>query len=1031
MTNLKRKSKYIFVFILLICVSIPLIFVGTTGLVNAEPSVSVSKEISQGYAFGDEFTVPDCTFTVGGESKKGEHSLRFPDGRYETENVTTLNQSGNYLLKYVATIGKKVYTKEYAFKVGSKLATYNNEKTSISYGKTTHLGANSTGLNVKIANGDSITFGHVFDMTELTSATKIIEGFVVPEVQRKADFARMVFTFTDVNDPSVQLVYYGNFHDDVNSYGLTFFTAAGNGQVQTGLEYAGKLHSGSTLGCLVPHSFMAVDTGLYYGAYSHTSNPVVDCAPDAKLFCISYDYQRNQAWAGGKIISDLDDNNYYSTLWFGFPSGKAKLTVSALNYNGTYANMCFTSILGIDLSAESFVDENAPEITVNTEYEEMPTAIVGGTYPVPTASALDEENGECKVGVSVWYEYANENKKSIDIKNGRFKVEKVGTYAIVYESVDHSGNVARKILWIRATLSQNVEKLSVEIESGYSTEIEVGTVQNIPNVTVFGGSGKVTTAFTLANGNEKFTVENGEFILEKAGEWTLTCTASDYVGSVAVSTLKLTAVTKNRPVIVSEPNLPIAYVSGGTYRLPQLSAYDYTSGEKVEKVCSVEVSYGSASPTTVKSGEEFTPTVTESGDKVKLNYVCDGVSLYQREIPVIIVFDREEIGDTGNFRQVVATDKYFFTENNVSIVNRENLGGNQGIKFTTNEEIESAKVSFINAQLANSFSLNFFTVPNESKFDGVAITITDSLDKDVSIKVILLKDDGQTKLVVGDTQIALLFDFDGSFSASYSVGFNNGKVVVNSATSITVTKTQSGKAFDGFPSGKVYFDIEMINAESGASLFLNEISRVKVANNQDNTAPYVTTYDTVSTSALKDSVYVVQKVVACDVLCPNVQSFLTVKRPDGTIAKSKDGIELKNVDASVDYEIVMDAYGKYSVTVETTELNWRYSNVSYFEYAVEVVDGDAPIIEFKGKFKDTLRVGNTLTIPKFEVTDGHSAQDKISVMIVITNPKGMPIYLYDNERSIVCEYKGEYKICIYAYDEAGNLAVFETTVTVK
>ena len=117
MTNLKRKSKYIFVFILLICVSIPLIFVGTKGLVNAEPSVSVSKEISQGYAFGDEFTVPDCTFTVGGESKKGEHSLRFPDGRYETENVTTLNQSGNYLLKYVATIGKKVYTKEYAFKV--------------------------------------------------------------------------------------------------------------------------------------------------------------------------------------------------------------------------------------------------------------------------------------------------------------------------------------------------------------------------------------------------------------------------------------------------------------------------------------------------------------------------------------------------------------------------------------------------------------------------------------------------------------------------------------------------------------------------------------------------------------------------------------------------------------------------------------------------------------------------------------------------------------------------------------------------
>ncbi|MBQ7373736.1 MAG: hypothetical protein IJW64_04145 [Clostridia bacterium] len=1030
MTNSKRKSKNIFVFILLICVSISLVCVGTVMLANAEKSVNVSKEISENYAFGDEFTAPDCTFTVGSESAKGEHSLRFPDGTYEKDKTCTLNQSGNYLLKYVAMIGGKVYTKEYDFVVDSKLATFTNDKTSINYGKCTSFGANSHGLNLKIANGDSITFGHVFDMTELTSSVKIVEGFVVPEVQGKVDFSRMVFTFTDIYDPTVQLVYYGNFHNDINSYGLTFFTAAGNGQVQTGLEYVGKLHTGSTLGCLVPHSFMSVDTGLYYGAYSNLAEPVINCAPDEKKFCISYDHQRNQAWAGGKIISDLDDNNYYSALWFGFPSGKAKLTISALGYSGASANICLTSVLGVDLTAEKFEDKNAPEIAVDCEYEQMPTAIVGGAYPVPNATASDKENGKLDVNVSVWYEYSSENKKSVEIKNGKFKVENVGTYAIVYKAVDYSGNVAEEVLWVRATLSQNVEKLKVEIGENYSTTIEVGTIQTLPSVTVTGGSGKTSVKFTLSNGNEKFDVEGDEFILEKVGEWTLTCTANDYVGSVAVATKKLNGETSGKPVTINEPRLPDAYVSGGTYILPLLNAYDYSSGEKVEKICSVNLSLDGKT-STVKSGEKFTPVTSTSGKTVKITYVCDGESLYEKEIPVIIVFGKEEIPGTGNFRDVVNVENYFIADDGLTLKNGETVAGNQGIKITATKDLGVAKTSFINPQLADFFSLGFFTVPNESKFDGVAVTLTDSQDESVSVRVELFKDDGQTKLIVGDTEVALLFDFDGVSSSSYSIGYSSGKIVVNATTSISVSKTQAGAIFNGFPSGKIYFDIEIINVLEGATVFLNEVSKVKVANNQDNAAPYVTTFETLKTTAVKDSEYVIQKVVACDVLSPNVESLLTVKNPDGTVAVDKNGVPLEMVDATKDYAIVLNSYGRYSVEVITQEKDWLYSNVSYFEYAIAVVDGEAPTITFKGKFKDGLKVGGTLTIPKFEVTDSYSPQDKITVMIMITNPKGMPIYLYGEERSIVCEYAGEYKICIYAYDETGNLAVYEKTVTVK
>ena len=60
------------------------------------------------------------------------------------------------------------------------------------------------------------------------------------------------------------------------------------------------------------------------------------------------------------------------------------------------------------------IDKNAPKITVDTEYEQMPTAVVGGKYPIPTASAIDEICGVTPVKVSVWYDYGGKNQKMVD-----------------------------------------------------------------------------------------------------------------------------------------------------------------------------------------------------------------------------------------------------------------------------------------------------------------------------------------------------------------------------------------------------------------------------------------------------------------------------------------------------------------------------------------------------------------------------------------------------------------------------------------
>ena len=212
---------------------------------------------------------------------------------------------------------------------------------------------------------------------------------------------------------------------------------------------------------------------------------------------------------------------------------------------------------------------------------------------------------------------------------------------------------------------------------------------------------------------------------------------------------------------------------------------------------------------------------------------------------------------------------------------------------------------------------------------------------------------------------------------------------------------------------------------------MSKICNINLNNTQDTTGPFLATAENVETNAFKDSVYTVQKVLACDVLCPNVDARLTVMSPNGTPVTSVNGVVLQNVDATVDYQINLTAYGDYYVSVVAKEANWKYANESYFEYTVTVTDGEAPTITFEDSFKTSLKVGDMLVIPKYTVSDNYTKEENITVMITVINPEGMPIHLYGNENGVRCQYTGEYKVIIYVYDEMGNLTTFETSVTVK
>lgn len=991
---------------------------------RAQLSVTVAETIETKYAFGDVFTVPECTFTKNGVQEIGVSTIEYPSGVQTSDKVITLNQSGEYTLRYFAQIVDTVYTKEYSFTVQGRLAAYENDKTVLSYGECTELGASSVGLNVKIANGDSLSFDHVFDMNEMTSSVKLLEGFIVPTVQGSVDFTKMVFTFTDVEDPSVSLTYHGNFHNDSRAYGLTYFTAAGNGQIHCGLEAAGKLHVGATLGCVVPHSFMAMDTGLYWDAFKPTP-----AAPDAKTFCISYDAKTNQAWAGGKIISDLDDSNYYDTPWMGFPSGKAKLTIRALGYNGPTANLCFTSILGVDLSAETAVDDEAPVVTVDCEYETMPVATVGGSYPVPSATANDMVNGACDVKVSVWHAYGTQMQKMVDVQNGRFAVNEVGTYAIVYEARDYSGNIGRRVLWVRAELAQYQDKLTVALASDYPTQIELGTLQTLPKASVTGGSGKVSVAYEIFKGAKSVDVVDGRFRLEEAGEWTLVCTAVDYVGNTAVDVCKLQGVSGGKPVVLNTPIVPVAYVSGASYPLPTVEAYDYSSGVKVHKECTVRVECDGKTAV-YKEGEAFVPSVAEGDGVATLIYLCGETEIYRVSVPVVSVYGKEQIPGSDRYRNVINVEKYFYTQDALQMENKVELAGVSGLKITATEAMDSGVATFINPQLASEFSLDFLAVPGKGNFSMLRVKLVDSENPSVCVTATLERGEGQTFFHVGDTTLSVALDLNGS--AGYNVGYKNGNFIINATTGVAISHGDNGAAFAGFPSGKVYFSVEMVDAQAGASVFISKICSINAANGQDNTGPYIEAAGEVVKNTFKGEIYTLQRMIAADVLCPNAVAGVTVVAPNGEVVTSVDGVRLENADALREYEFFLESYGEYTVMVVATEGgSWKASNQGYYEYTISVVDGERPSLEFKGEWKTQLKTGETLVIPEYIVADNFTAAEKIAVVKMIINPKGMPIYLYGDTNAVVCEYAGDYRVYIYVYDEMGNVTEYTTTVTVK
>ncbi len=1006
---MKRKLAIIFIILCMaICSMVAVVAAGATAAVWSD------VDIAEVYAYGDTFEVPERTLTVGGVDVKALFTVTFPSGDVVRGKTVKLSETGNYDVRYYASIGKEQYSDERSFTVYGVGYAVNGSESSLSYDHYTDFGADSTGLLVKLAKGDTLTFTKLINVKSLTQGDALFKFFITPEHQGAADFDKLTLTLTDSTDSSKYLRIDINRLPQSSGLYTSWVMAGGNGQDMVGYEKGKKLHVNDDIGTALYVSFVAQDNS---GTWS---GPARNQKPDLRYGTISFDYNTKIVYANSEIVADLDSSDYYEDLWSGWSSDKARLTISASKYSSATANFCIMEIFGMtaeDLKNNDFVDDGVPVITVDGDYADaMPRAELGVAYRIPEATAYDDYAGNCEVSTEVVYGYFGETPVSVSILNGTFVPDRTGSYTIVYTAKDGFGNVAKKTLFVQAV--KEVPEITIT-PSPIAGDVELGTYVEIPEPTISGGSGKVTVETAVVFGVER-TVINGGFRPETEGEYTIEFTATDYLGKTKSATLGINAHKGEKPLFIDSVSLPPVYISGGKYVLPELYANDYTSGSLNRVLCDVKVVDANGEKT-YKSGSEFVPSVSKNGDFVEVTYFTGNAQYPVFNVPAII----------GRNENTVYMSNYLYGEE-ISVTTRDESDALYTTGLAVIPSSGDSHWVFANALLKGEASVTVGTLAGKTNFGSFGFTFIDAADgRRITVGATI----GLAKITFTHGGESYVLGSSVKNGGKIKVSYKNGKinVVCNDSASLSVPLAvyDNGDIFGGFASDKVYVGVSTVDNKADSRYMVLSVSETALSyRNQDNGAPSFSILGDYGGRQKINSEYVIKQGICSDVFAPESSATLTVTAPDGSVVKDKNGKTLSGVSISEDYVITLTQYGKYTVSYLVTEVGW-VGNRNKPNVTVTVADEEAPVIEFTETGSDTASVGDIIVMPKYKVSDNLSAEDEISVRTFVINAQGKFIELTDGANAIKCEYSGKYTFAVYATDAAGNSSSLYFEVNVR
>lgn len=984
---------------------------GKNAAKNLHPAIWSIPALDDSYVLGETFQVPSRTLTLNGVSVPASSYAILPSGEATSASSFVLASPGKYILHYDALFGGRHYSEEQSFLVYDRMMKVSSKKSSLSYGEYDDFGANSTGESLSLAEGDSLLFTGQFDLSEATFNETLVQGFIAPRNQGSVDFSRLTFRFSDVEDSSSFFDIRVQFFDNPSSQGISYVVGSFDGVNYVGEEAPGKIHKNDeNKGTPIPSSFNATENeeGRWAGANRA-------CAPDKNPFSLSYDAASKQVFANGKFVCEFDDKTYFSTIWGGLPSGKAKLSLFASSYFSATANFVLLNVKGIDLAHNKFVDTEAPSIRLSASPDSMPAARYGAgeSYPVPEATAYDEVCGPLPVKATAYGRYTTNQPIVLSLEDGRFPTEEAGEYAIVYTAEDYLGNQAKAVLPISS--SKDIAPLSASVSMASST-VNLGQLVEIPAPITSGGSGSISYEVSAVHEGESIPV-NGSFRPEKPGEWTLVYQVHDFIGDEVTCSCSFQALISQTPVLVNAPSLPSSYVSGSAYEVPSLSLFDYSSGSRKEVLCQSFVTDKDGRHA-LSVGSTFTPIVEKEGDFVSFTFEAPGFVSDPYEVPCVLP---KEDGYLNLANYFLGEG---FDRENIYRLNNEHTGG-----LFTAQKAGDVDLLFGNPLGEGDTLLQFANVPSSPSFSGVEVTFTDDKNPEESIGVQLTSENANSLNVQLRNGLSYVIDgksFLSGDSSTISLGYDEGVVTVDSI-SLPVSKTVDNAAFSGFSSGKAVLRIKMLGASLGSSFLVEKVGSNFFSTSLDLGKPLLRVKDDIGGNIAIGSVYLTPTAEGYDTLCPNVTITLSAYWEDGSLAKTQDGQDFEGLDASKSHALLLDHAGEVTLSYHAQEdPSWGRQKAEE-SFVLIAMDLEKPTISLASSLPARVKVGDSLSYPKLRVKDNLSEEKDIQIIRSLSYPDGTVVQLEENQ-AVKCLQKGTYRFLAIAMDEAGNASIAEYDV---
>ena len=1001
-----------------------------------EPTlIGWNDEADYGSTLGGYVEIPAVQITYGGETKDAEVIVTKPDGEAVKSSKVKLTIGGIYTIEFRAVFGGKVKSIKKEFRVDTPLFTTDSTKTTWEYGvDDSSYNTGKTGIKVRLSKDDTLTYNEIIDLSK--SDGQIIDFFLLPEegIGTK-DLRKIVITLTDLYNPNTALTIIlqcADVHGGNSGpwwLGPTYVLAGGQNQTPVGIE-GNTVHVGNNFGGSVTYSFYGTSVEYPNGKAEATG----ECTVGKKSLAVVYDMAKNAVKVNGVEIIKLDKlaHNGQTTFadpWYGFTTGEVKMTIRGEDYSRPFANMIITKIGANDITKRISEDNEAPEITVDFDgYDEnnLPKAGKGYKYPIFNATAKDKVFGEVPVRTTVYYAYGSSNSYQVPIVDGYFATEASGTYTIEYIAYDGYKNESKKL--VRVECAANPPAVMVSASGEYVTECGTGELIFPAEIVASGGTGELKTYATAKINGEEFAINEG-FRPEQVGVYTISLYAEDLIKNVAVATYELTVSVNNDPVFIEEAILPRYFLAGYKYVLPSIPVYDYSSGterEQIETSIAVIDSKDGGEPTDLTGNEVNFASYAKPNEPADANRFATviykatgakGSNTHEYIIPIV-----DGWRDMESYS--IEMKNYFY-----------------GTGITTSSDAESVKVStttdttytFVNPVLAHGFETKF-AITNGG-FENIQLIFEDSEDPTFRFTVEFERPQDQT-------QDSAVLKINGEkMKVGPVAGFDNGEnfhVVYDDKTSTLqvnglpengvmkqIITNADGSAIGSFPSGKMYFSVKVSGVVSASEVAWKNVGGQVLSDSDiDGIAPSIKINGDFASKYEIGTIAEVYSAIAADVFSPEVYVSITVRDPDGNVAKDVDGVVLDGVPFDRAYFIKLEKYGTYSIKYSAED--WM-ENPRNYPRVIDVTDDAAPELTLQGEVKTELKQGKKMKIPSATATDNVDAEVKVYAYLV--DPAGK-ISKVEMGEKVLFDQVGIYQLRYMTIDAFGNINIIVYEITV-